>query len=339
MRLEQIRDWYIENGKIFFASIELTQKCNFACKHCYCPDKDSSNLNLQQYCDIIDKIYETGCLFLNFTGGEILTHRKFDDIYAYAKNKGFIIDLLTNASLIDEKKIELFNELPPNNIAITLYGTNEDEYEKFTGSALNYNKVINALKLLKNNNIHFVLRTVATKAFQESLVQNKFEQIANLFGTTFKYDPIIFPKISGDKSPLQERLSVAEIVELENIDVKRQVAWKEMICNTNKDTFCWNCNAGINSIAVDYQGNAFVCGLYRKKPISILDNDIATVIKHLRKVHQYHCDIVQNNECSLCNKRQICKWCPAYADIFNGNDYEKIDFFCQLSESRIKKFG
>ena len=71
-----------------------------------------------------------GCLFLNFTGGEIFTYKNFIEIYTYAKNKGFIIDLLTNASLIDNRLITVFKNLPPNSIAVTLYGTNEEDYLK-----------------------------------------------------------------------------------------------------------------------------------------------------------------------------------------------------------------
>lgn len=338
MRLEKIRNWYIEKEKIYFASIELTQNCNFGCKHCYCTGKNTVNLSLEQHYSIIDKIYDTGCLFINFTGGEIFTNNNFREIYTYAKNKGFIIDLLTNASLIDEKTIELFCEMPPNNIAITLYGANEGEYRKFTGDGENYKKVMNALELLKHNNIHFVLRTVAVKTFQESLKKNRFEQIAKIFDTTFKYDPIIFPKISGEKSPLNERLDVDEIIKLENCNESRKAAWKKMISSLDQGEFYWRCNAGVNSLVVDYQGNAFVCGLYRKRPISLLNNDIDTVIEHLREVHQYHCNIVKNNECALCEKRKICKWCPAYSEIFNGNDYTKIDYFCQLAEERMRAF-
>lgn len=108
MKLSEIKEWYIQYKKLYFASIELTQNCNFRCKHCYCPDKKFSGLTLEECKIIIDKLSNTGCLFLNLTGGKIFTHKNFIDIYKYAKNKGFIIDLLTNASLIDESIINIF---------------------------------------------------------------------------------------------------------------------------------------------------------------------------------------------------------------------------------------
>lgn len=67
MNINEIKEYYIQKGKIYFASIELTQNCNFKCKHCYCTDKSSLNMPLDLYKTIIDKLHDIGCLFLNFT--------------------------------------------------------------------------------------------------------------------------------------------------------------------------------------------------------------------------------------------------------------------------------
>ena len=342
MKIEEIKKWYIDNQKIFFASIELTQCCNFKCKHCYCSEKTKPDLSLNQHMKIIDKLADTGCLFLNFTGGEIFTYKNFKAIYTYAKDKGFVIDLLTNASLITEEIVELFKELPPHNIAITIYGTNEEDYFKFTGDKNNYKKVLNGLNLLKESKIPFVLRTVATKTLQNSLLNGSFEKMAKDYDTTFKYDPIIFPKISGDKSPLNESLNIEQIIELESTNELRKATWKKEIMSNrieNHKPYCWSCNAGINSLSIDSQGNAFVCGLYRDFPISMIDYDIASILEHLKKIHTEHMRIVSTNECSSCEYRNLCNWCPAYARVYNNNDYDKISFFCKLTEARVKNFG
>lgn len=340
MKSEEIKEWFISNKKLYFATVELTQNCNFACKHCYCADKQSENLQLEDYINIIDKLHSTGCLFLNFTGGEIFTNKYFKEIYTYAKNKGFIIDLLTNASLLNNQLVELFKELPPNNIAITIYGTNEDDYLNFTGNRDNFNKTIKALELLKRNSIHFVLRTVATKTLRNSLLNGGFEKLAERFDTTFKYDPIVFPKTTGDITPLNESMQVNEIIELETKTEARKNAWEiEIKSNKEDNEFNWSCHGGVNSMAIDFQGNAFICGLYRKNLISIIKNDVNVVLKHLSEIHKEHIKIVESNECSTCDKRRICKWCPAYSFIYNNNDNEKIKFFCDLAKERVNAFG
>lgn len=339
MRAEELKEWYIKNNKLYCVSMELTQRCNFKCKHCYCIGKNEENLPYPVWKGIIDKIAETGCIFLNFTGGEILTHKDFQKIYEYAKDKGFIIDLLTNASLIDERIIHLFCELPPRKIAITLYGTNDEEYELFAGTHDGFKKVMRALQLLKENKINFSLRTIATKSFYDSLRNGFFEKIANKFGVQFRYDPIIFPQISGNKSPLNEQLAVEEIVELENCDDFRKKSWIKIL--SDKKAFHWKCRAGVNSFAIDFQGNAFVCGLYRSNPISVIKSDIESVMYHLRELHSEHIRIIEHNECAICSNRYICKWCPAYAKIFNessAGDSQRIQFFCDLAKLRESVF-
>lgn len=337
MNINEIKNYYIQKDKIYFASIELTQNCNFKCRHCYCTDKGCLNMSVDSYKIIIDKLYDIGCLFLNFTGGEIFTNKDFIDIYLYAKNKGFIIDLLTNISLLNDSILSVFKQYPPNSIAITLYGSNPHEYEEFTGDADNYNKVMTALKTLKENHIHFVLRSVAAKSYYHSLCCGDFQKIAEDLNTSFKYEPIIFPQTSGDKSPLKECLSPFEIVQLENLSVVRRNAWIEEMQKTTP--FTWSCRAGFHSLAIDHKGNAYICGLFRKNPISILDNDIFTVTQHLRKIHSHHIEIMNNNECHDCKNRRICKWCPAYSLIYNNNEHEKIPFFCELATERVKMFG
>ncbi len=336
MKLEKVKQWYIDNKKLFFASIEITPKCNFKCKHCYCAFKSEDEMSFDKFKVIIDKLHNEGCLFLNLTGGEIFTHRRFSELYRYAKDKGFIVDLLTNGSLINQEHIEIFKKLPPHNIAITLYGTNPEEYRAFTGEN-SFDSVLKTMDMLKDNNIHFVIRTIAARTLKDSIKNGRFNEIATKYRTTFKYDPIIFPMTSGNQTPVRESLSVEEIVDLEYSTECRKCAWEEMI--SEGADYKWTCQAGTCSLAIDHKGVAYVCGLYREKGISMVEEDTRTVLAFLSDIHNKHNDIVENGECSKCVHRNYCKWCPAYSYIYNLTTNKKITFFCQLAEKRRTKFG
>lgn len=337
MKFEQIKQWYIENDLIFYASFELTQNCNFNCKHCYCPDKKTRILSFEDAKKVIDKLYDVGCFLLILTGGEIFTCEYFTELYVYAKKKGFMVDLMTNGSMISEKTISLFKKYPPHSISITVYGTNEDDYEIFTGNGSNFNKVIDGLELLKQNNINFNIRTVATKSLYKSIKNGSFDLLADRLQVSFRYDPIIFPKVSGEKTPLDECLTPEEIVKLENLNELRIGKWKEIMRDTT--IFKWKCKAGKNSLFIDYKGYAHICGLYREQGISFIDEDMSDIRMHLRRIHERHESIVFNSECSTCDFRKICKWCPAYSNIYNGNEVEKVQFFCDLARERRECFG
>src|SRR5713226_1994230 len=72
-------------------TIEVTRRCPLACAHCYnnlpMGDREArqSELTYEEHCRIVDEIAEVGCLWLLYTGGEILARRDFLDIYTYAK--------------------------------------------------------------------------------------------------------------------------------------------------------------------------------------------------------------------------------------------------------------
>ena len=75
-------------------TIEVTRRCPLTCAHCYnnLPMADQgarrSELTYEEHCRILDEITEAGCLWLLYTGGEILARKDFLDIYTYAKRRG-----------------------------------------------------------------------------------------------------------------------------------------------------------------------------------------------------------------------------------------------------------
>ena len=69
------------------ATLELTNRCNFNCVHCYInqPANDQvakqRELTTDQVKKIIDDMAEVGVLFLTLTGGEPLLRPDFAEIY------------------------------------------------------------------------------------------------------------------------------------------------------------------------------------------------------------------------------------------------------------------
>ena len=127
---------YGEEGKAYpaFMSLELTNKCNLKCTHCY-KEADSVNnsfinkeLALKILSQIAGKVY---CLDL--TGGEATLHPDFQEIVAAATGVGRL-SLLTNGSRlaqIPETTLTKFYE-----IQVSVYGDSNDVYKQFTKSGL-----------------------------------------------------------------------------------------------------------------------------------------------------------------------------------------------------------
>lgn len=133
---------------------ELTPRCSLDCKMCYVhltdrqmKESGSRELSTAQWIKLIDEAYEAGMLFAILTGGECLMHKGFKEIYLHMKEKGLLITLNTNATLLNDEYINFFRKNPPNLVKVSLYGITEDGYENVTGHRLYHVVKENILKL------------------------------------------------------------------------------------------------------------------------------------------------------------------------------------------------
>ena len=126
---------------------ELTPLCNFGCKMCYV-HLDAKQMTGQQvmpvekWKDLMHQALEAGMMHAALTGGECLAYPGFDEIFLYLQSLGVDIAIMTNGYLLDDKRIEFFRQHLVTSIQITLYGWNDDVYERVTGQRA-FNVVVN----------------------------------------------------------------------------------------------------------------------------------------------------------------------------------------------------
>ncbi|KKL06923.1 hypothetical protein LCGC14_2591200 [marine sediment metagenome] len=100
------------------AEIELTERCNNNCVHCYinlaANDEEARKreLSFREIRDIVDETVQMGCFWWLITGGEPLVREDFVDIYLYLKKKGLLTSVFTNATLITPELVSLFKKYP-----------------------------------------------------------------------------------------------------------------------------------------------------------------------------------------------------------------------------------
>ena len=127
-----------DKGVPFGGQFELTPLCNFNCKMCYVhlnPEqmKGQAALTVETWKDLMHQAWEAGMCHANLSGGECLVYPGFEELFLYLHSLGVQVGVLTNAFLLNERWIDFFLEHKPEKIQITLYGWNEDVYERVTG--------------------------------------------------------------------------------------------------------------------------------------------------------------------------------------------------------------
>lgn len=135
------------------ATWEITNFCNFKCPFCYINTPAKPQSQVQSFAKMkgyIDDLTDEGLLLVYLTGGEVLSVPDFEQIYRYLKSKGIFIVLLSNLSLLDDKHIELFKELPPLRITSSIYGVTEEQFTAVTGKGYSYcQKILDNVLTLK----------------------------------------------------------------------------------------------------------------------------------------------------------------------------------------------
>ena len=93
-------------------NLHLTQACNYHCRHCFAMFPEPRDLSPERWKDIISGLAESGLVSaINFAGGEPVFCRGFPELVSFAHDKGFLLSIITNGSLLRNEKLfprELF---------------------------------------------------------------------------------------------------------------------------------------------------------------------------------------------------------------------------------------
>lgn len=128
-------------------SFELTPLCNLDCKMCYvhlCKEQmnGAELLPVQTWIDIAQQAIDAGMMYVQLTGGECLTYPGFRELYLFLQEKGIQITVKTNGLLLCGDMLDFFRQHPPAEIGVSVYGADDDGYERVTGRRV-YHQVMN----------------------------------------------------------------------------------------------------------------------------------------------------------------------------------------------------
>jgi radical SAM protein with 4Fe4S-binding SPASM domain len=127
--------------------IQLTERCNLRCKHCYTGSRPgrSTKLPTGKILGLIDEFSRLKGVEITLSGGEPLTHPDILNIIKYAAAKSRV-QLLTNGTLIDKETARLLSDLGVR-VQISLDGSSISVHDRIRGDG-NYAKARRGIKLL-----------------------------------------------------------------------------------------------------------------------------------------------------------------------------------------------
>jgi radical SAM protein with 4Fe4S-binding SPASM domain len=323
-------------------SLDLTRRCNLRCVHCYLgggsglQGEKEREMSTGRILSIIDEITEAGCLFLLITGGEPLIREDFPEIYAHAKKKGLLVTVFTNGTLLNEKLLGLFGELPPQVVEISLYGASASTYEKITGVRGSYERCISAVRKLLSMGINVRLKTILMTLNSQEF--GEIEDLAREFGVKFRFDAAIFPRFNGDKTPLSLRVSSHDAVEKEFSDPDRARGWAryiERFQGQAPSSKLYNCGAGVTGFHIDACGRLQPCVMATTIQFDMLNGSF---LEGWQTVLSGVLDKEPGDAyaCNTCEKRHLCGFCPAFFLLENGREDALSEYLCAIGNHRFE---
>lgn len=332
------KNW--QKSQLNVCQFELTYNCSIDCEHCYasCYKKPSlikKELTTEQVFKILNKVYDANVFWLCLTGGDPLARRDFLEIYDYARNKGFLITVFTNGTLINQKIVNHFVKFPPFNIEITLNAATEKTYEEISQIKGSFKKAMMGIKLLARNKIPFQLKTIATIQNYHEL--DKIKKLVEKFNQKFEISSILFAGLDGNLKPIEYRLSPEQILA---IDKKYKVnsAEEEELLNVKSQMLnikIFQCAAGNDTFHINPYGNMFLCSTFREPSVNLLKKEIRDGVKMFKKMKTQK--FKTKSICKKCKIRSYCLSCPGRAKLETGSAEKPVEYFCQLAHLFIKE--
>ena len=339
--------------------IELTERCNNNCIHCYInqPANDlrikKKELSTDKIKEILRQAVSLGCLKVRFTGGEPLLRGDFEELYVFARRIGLKVLIFTNATLIASHTAELFSQIQPlERIEITVYGMKKDSYELVTQIPGSYEAFCRGVGLLLEKEVPFVVKAALLLSNKDEMLEfESWAQTIPWMDNPPSYSMHFDLRCRRDDEEKNNiirglRISGQEGLELLARRKDRYIGEMKEFCSRfmrPPGDRLFSCGAGIGGGCVDAYGYFQPCMMLRH-PDTIYDlkhgslkDAITNFFPKVRKMKTSNPDYLSC--CAKCFLKGLCEQCPAKSWMEYGTLDTPVEYLCEIAHTRARYLG
>ncbi|MDH5266774.1 MAG: radical SAM protein [Candidatus Bathyarchaeota archaeon] len=242
----------------------ITTRCDCKCKFCKVWRKPTIEPSPEEALQTVDALDAIGCYILSITGGEPLLYPYIKEVIDYAHEKGFIVQVNTNGSLLSQ---EVASISKADLITISLDYPDE-KHDKVRGHPHLFRKVLNGANLCRRMGLRVDFSTLLLG--DQDIV--KLIDIAQNFDATLV---LSYPGSGGSlhadnwnlpsRDWLQKTLELAIRLKKENYPVfNTLLGLRGAIEYLRDERRLFPCCAGESMIYLDWDGWVYPCLFLRK---------------------------------------------------------------------------
>ena len=331
-------------------SLELLPLCNMNCDMCYVRlsreemGRKGHMRSGEEWLGLAREMKEAGTLFILLTGGEPLLHPDFQTIYCELKKMGMIVTVNTNGTLIDEEMADFLTEHRPRRVNITLYGKDEETYERLCHFRPGFDLAVRGIRLLRERGVDVKINGSLTEENRGDI--QELLHTAKQVDAPIHIDTYMYPAGREREQGFQyeARLDPEEAARA-RVEILRASMTKEEYSLYREKTIQMTkmqppkepdlsvrCRAGRSSFVVNWQGKMTPCVMLQEPGINVFENGFPAsweqIVKETEKIRT-------SRTCGTCAMREVCNTCAACALLETGQYDGVPDYVCRYTKETV----
>lgn len=301
-------------------------------------------LSTEQWKRIFDEAFNCEMLYATLSGGECLIRKDFKELYLHLFNKGVMITVMTNGTLLNEEYVEFFKTYQPEMIQISIYGSSEEGYLSLAGHK-GFEKAVAAVKALQDAGIDVRVAVTPSKYMIDDYI-NTIRTCKEMGFQLSLTDVTLIPN-RDDPDKDDYYLTQDETFDLLK---RRAELYGVKLTPVEAPEFCGpmtdapgkglTCNAGNSLFTIVWDGRMYPCAnaMVGEGP-SVLEMSVAEAWEKTKAAVD---GIVQGAECVGCPYDKTCSKCPSFRlkDMHSGRcNPGMCEMTRRLVASGIKKLA
>ena len=312
--LSSMQRWAHDRHVPLNVTLELTQRCNIRCLHCYNFDRDepratkgcgdgSPELSREEILALIGDLHAAGCFFLNFTGGEALLHPDLFVFLDRAAELNLAVSLLTNGVLLRPgmaKKLASYPNL--TRVAVSVYGATPATHDRITQAPGSFDRTWSGMERLRRLGMPILVKFIVMRENAAEVEAMRAE--AESRGFPFGFDLTVTARHDGNRDSLERRITRAQLEQICRGPLRDRVPGGPARTLTDEQFAC-NCARG--NCGITAQGDVQPCisvplvaGNIRQQPFAQIWK-YAPAFQKIRglRIADYH-------QCAPCDHKSWC---------------------------------
>lgn len=287
-----------------YLELQITDKCNLRCRHCYIGDKISTELSLSQIKKILDEFQKMQGLRVLITGGEPLLHSSFDELNRMLPDYFLRKVLFTNGMLLND---DILGRLKVHEVQISIDGL-EEAHDALRGSGT-YRLAMDAVR--RSLDAGFAV-SISTMIHKKNL--DDFKKMDGIFRDMGIRDWTVDVPCTTGRLLENDEFSVSP----EQGGEYLRFGYGEGLHSSSTGFAC-----GLHLLSVMADGRIAKCTFFGENPVGTIDDGLRTCWGKIRPIQldELRCD---------CEYLELCRGgCRYRAELF-GDPSGKDLYRCRL---------